>query len=92
MCVIHSGIICEGHKTLNRCLHNVSVIEAKAISEELISQYDIICVDEAQRLYKSSVDMILSAYETGAIRGAILRMILLKCYREQNLQGTILND
>lgn len=71
VCVIHSGIICEGHKTLNRCLHNVSVIEAKAISEELISQYDIICVDEAQRLYKSSVDMILSAYETGTIRGAI---------------------
>lgn len=71
VCVIHSGIICEGHKTLNRCLHNVSVIEAKAISEELISQYDIICVDEAQRLYKSSVDMILSTYETGTIRGAI---------------------
>ncbi len=71
VCVIHSGIICEGHKTLNSCLHNVSVVEAKAISEELISQYDIICVDEAQRLYKSSVDMILTAYENGAIRGVI---------------------
>lgn len=71
VCVIHSGIICEGHKILNSCLQNVSVIEAKAISEELISQYDIICVDEAQRLYKSSVDMILTAYEVGVIRGVI---------------------
>ena len=71
VCVIHSGIMCEGHEILNRYLHNVSIIEAKKISEELISQYDVICVDEAQRLYGRSVDMILSAYETGTIRGAI---------------------
>ena len=71
VCVIHSGIICEGHKILDSCLHNVSIIEAKEISDKLISQYDVICVDEAQRLYRSSVDIILSAYESGTIIGAI---------------------
>ena len=56
---------------MNSCLTNVSVVEAKVVSEELISQYDIIRVDEAQRLYKSSVDLFLNAYKTGIIKDAI---------------------
>lgn len=70
--IIHCGQLNEGHKILNGFhLKNMSIIDAKAITSQWISNHDVICVDEAQRLYSSSMDLILDSYNIGRIRGCI---------------------
>lgn len=71
VCIIHCGLLNDGHKYINSHLDNVSVIDAKSISLELISCFDIICVDETQRLYKTSLDQILSVFDKKLIKGCI---------------------
>lgn len=62
VCVIHSGILAAGHNVLNEKYPNMPIFSAKAINffKEKLVEYDIICVDEAQRLYESSIDYLLS--------------------------------
>ena len=70
--IIHCRQLNEGHKILNRFhLKNMSIIDAKTITSQWISNHDVICVDEAQRLYSSSMDLILDSYNIGTIRGCI---------------------
>ncbi len=69
--VIHCGLLNEGHKYLNEHMNNIVIIDAKSITEKWISKFDVICVDETQRLYKSSLDLILQKYEEGAINACI---------------------
>ena len=47
------------------------IINAKEVKEEIITRYDIICVDEAQRLYDNSISLILKLYDNRIIRGAV---------------------
>lgn len=69
--VIHCGLLNEGHRYLDAHLENVSVIDAKSLSEEWISDFQIICVDETQRLYKRSLDLILQVFSDGKLLGCI---------------------
>lgn len=69
--VVHCGILNDGHKYLDTHLQNISVIDAKSLSEEWISNFQIICVDETQRLYKKSLDLILHAFEERMIFGGV---------------------
>ena len=61
-CVIHSGILCEGHDYLNVHWSNVRIISAKDLNGnggDLLLKYDFIFVDESQRIYESSADKII---------------------------------
>lgn len=69
--IVHSGILNAGHKFLNDHLNNVSIIEAKSITEELVSSFDIICVDEAQRLFVSGLKSIFNVFDSDTIRACI---------------------
>lgn len=71
ICVVHCGMLSEGHQYLNKHLDNVTVIDAKSLSEEGLLGYEIICVDETQRLYTSGLDIILAAYENRELIGCI---------------------
>ena len=71
VCVVHCGLLSDGHRYLNSKLKNVLIISAKLISKEVIEKYSIVCVDETQRLYKSNLDMILEAYNEGKIKTCI---------------------
>lgn len=69
--VVHCGQLNEGHTYLNTHMENVSIIDAKTLTEEWLSECIIVCVDETQRLYKSGVDMILQAFSDERIQGCI---------------------
>lgn len=45
VCVIHSGILSQGHITLNSKLHNVDIIPAKDCNEDAITKYDCVLID-----------------------------------------------
>lgn len=62
VCVIHSGILSQGHMLLNSKLKDVDVIPAKECSDERIAGYDCILVDESQRLYQSDFDCLIKAF------------------------------
>lgn len=71
VCIVHCGLLNDGHRYINSHLKNVFVIDAKSVSPDRLSCFDIICVDETQRLYKSSLDEIILAFDEGTINGCI---------------------
>ncbi len=71
ICAVHCGILSEGHQYLNKHLKNVTIIDAKSLSTEKLQEYEIVCVDETQRLYESGLDTILTAYANGEINGCV---------------------
>lgn len=56
--VVHSGILCDGHYTLNSNISNIKIIPAKDLRYREIKDVDLIVVDEAHRLYESILDKI----------------------------------
>ncbi|MBE6688051.1 MAG: DUF2075 domain-containing protein [Ruminococcaceae bacterium] len=56
--IVHSGIICEGHHTLNACLDNIKIIPAKELLFREIRDVDVVIVDEAHRLYSDTFNEI----------------------------------
>lgn len=67
VCIVHCGILSEGHKLINLHSPNLSVIAAKEVSKETIENYSVVCVDETQRLYTSNLDIILDSFEENII-------------------------
>ena len=63
VCVIHSGILSQGHIELNSILREVDIIPVKECNENLIRQYDCILIDESQRLYQVDFDCIVKAFQ-----------------------------
>lgn len=61
-CLIHSGILCEGHKSLDRQWKNVDIISAKELNGEgykILKKYEYIFVDESQRIYEVAFRKII---------------------------------
>lgn len=71
VCVIHCGMLSEGHKYINTHMNDLLVIDAKSLSEDIIQNYSIICVDESQRLYTSGMNIILDAFNSGTVETCI---------------------
>ena len=64
-CVVHSGILSDGHNVLAQNEDSFTIIESKNINNEVISTYEVICIDETQRLYTRDLDTVLEAYDRG---------------------------
>ena len=62
-CIVHSGILSEGHQYLKEHADRVDLLPAKTVDRQTLEKYEIICVDETQRLYASVLDDILGAAE-----------------------------
>ncbi|MCD8231944.1 MAG: DUF2075 domain-containing protein [Clostridiales bacterium] len=71
VCVIHSGILSDGHKYLNTKLDSVDIIDAKTLTKNIIENYDVVCVDESQRLYTQDMDVLINAFEQKNLRACI---------------------
>ncbi|MGN1165715.1 MAG: DNA/RNA helicase domain-containing protein [Lachnospiraceae bacterium] len=66
-CIIHSGILCEGHNTLNRLLHDIDIISAKHVIDIDLTQYNFIFIDETQRIYTNTLERVLKEAEENNI-------------------------
>ena len=67
-CVVHSGILSDGHNYLAEHEDAFAVLSAKSINNDTFSAYDAICIDETQRLSAGALDRILEAYYDGKTR------------------------
>ena len=71
VCIVHCGMLSDGHKYINSHINGILVIDAKSLSEELIKNYSIVCVDETQRLYTSGLKIILEAFNSGIVETCV---------------------
>lgn len=61
-CLIHSGILCDGHRSLDSQWENVSIFSAKDLNGDgakKLKRYQYIFVDEAQRIYFPTFEKII---------------------------------
>ena len=56
--VVHSGMLCKGHNTLEEGIPNVKIIDAKKLRTCAINDVDYLLIDEAQRLYETTLDKV----------------------------------
>lgn len=56
--IVHSGILCDGHRELDMHLSNIRIISAKELRLREIRDVDIVIVDEAHRLYTETLDKV----------------------------------
>lgn len=67
-CVVHSGMLCQGHYAINGNIRNLDVISVKLVEEDILSGCKFILVDESQRIYSGHLKVILdSAKRNGAV-------------------------
>ena len=52
VCIIHSGILSQGHIELKAKQREFEIISAKECNEDAISKFECILIDESQRLYQ----------------------------------------
>ena len=64
-CVVHSGILSDGHNYLAKNEDAFTIISAESINHETFSAYDAICIDETQRLFRRDLDRVLEAFNCG---------------------------
>ena len=86
VCIIHSGILSRGHIFLNSQLENVSIIDAKNAHKKIIDQFEVICIDETQRLYEITIDNILTSFNDGIIEGCIFSYDFAQCLSKSELR------
>ena len=61
-CMVHCGKLSYGHQHLRELLENVDIIASEKLDTRQLKNYDVICVDETQRLEKSKLTCILEEY------------------------------
>lgn len=68
-CLIHCGILSEGHKDLNDNIRNLNIIEAKAIKQDFdFSKYKFLFIDESHRIYKNQFGIIVAVARKHGIK------------------------
>lgn len=76
----------RGHIFLNSQLENVSIIDAKNAHKKIIDQFEVICIDETQRLYEITIDNILTSFNDGIIEGCIFSYDFAQCLSKSKLR------
>ena len=67
VCIIHCGILSQGHEELNKTMYNIDIISVRECSRDLLINYQIILVDESQRIYSGDLNTIMQAFRDGKI-------------------------
>lgn len=65
VCIIHCGILSRGHEELDKKMYNTDIISVKECSGDLLRKYQIILVDESQRIYLGDFNTIMTAFQGG---------------------------
>ena len=65
VCVIHSGILSEGHRTLNDEMSEIDIISIKESNYDILKKYDVVLIDEAQRIYEPDYNTIIEGVQNG---------------------------
>lgn len=59
VCVVHCGMLCDGHKQINDSIDNLTVVAVKYLYFVESDDYDIFLFDESHRLYLSQFNDVI---------------------------------
>lgn len=62
--IIHSGMVCKGHKEINRILKKIKITPISMIRSVDLNKYKYIFVDEAHRLYLNNLEELINHIES----------------------------
>lgn len=62
VCVIHCGFLSDGHHYLNRHLDGVTIVPARSVDASILEKYDVILVDEFQRMKEPLVELLTRVF------------------------------
>lgn len=68
VCIVHSGILSQGHIELKNKQRQFAIISAKECNESIISNYECVLIDESQRLYQSNFECLIKGFEERNIK------------------------
>ena len=73
VCIIHCGVLCEGHTFLDSNINNLDIIQAKVLNNNRLDSFlescDFILIDETQRIYESSYHKIINIIKENDLTG-----------------------
>lgn len=68
VCIIHSGILSQGHIELKAKQREFEIISAKECNEDAISKFECILIDESQRLYQGDFNCLIKGFKEKNIK------------------------
>ena len=92
--VLHCARLSEGHRKLREALPSLAVASIRDVTGEFLSEnrWDIILVDESQRLYQESFDLLVKHAEKNRVPAVFCydpSQVLTVSERERNIAGQI---
>lgn len=91
-CIVHCGMLSEGHMMLNGMLEEISIIDAMALSSVEWSTYRFLFVDEAQRMTTEILKEIVEVtqnYDIPAVFSYDYFQTLSKTEQRRNIPGKL---
>lgn len=86
VCIIHSGLLSDGHLKLREMLENVEIISANEFNNFDITKFDVIIVDEAQRFNKKDFKRLVEMSTKGGC------CVIFSLGNDQIMQETEIKD
>ncbi len=59
VCVVHCGVLCDGHKVLNEGQERFRIVSAKGLERVDLEGFEALFVDEAQRMWPSQLKYVV---------------------------------
>ena len=60
VCVVHCGILCNGHYELKKKSANLEILSARQVNAMNFSKYNLIIIDEGQRIFKNTIKHLIN--------------------------------
>lgn len=89
VCIIHSGMLSEGHNYLRDKIKNLEIKSAKEALKMYLDKYEVICVDESQRLREDKLKCIKEILDDGKIKGCIFSYDFKQCLSDTEIKCNI---
>ena len=88
-CIIHSGTLLKGHRHLQNYSENIQVCSSWTVTEKMLKDYDVVCVDESQRMGSDVLDMVLKIHDEKPGRLAVFAYDALQALTDEEVERDI---
>lgn len=86
VCVVHSGNLSEGHNKLMKLSNIFTIISARRVNEDYLRKFEVVLVDETQRLYSEDLDTILNLFHEGILKMVTFAYDYRQCLSEKETE------
>ena len=92
VCIIHCGMLCQGHYIIKNTINNLFIISIRELKYTDISNFEYIFIDESHRMYKSQMELILNKSKENNIKLVFSidpKQVMQKSEKRANIDGNL---